>query len=101
MIRAATILDSIAKEGRACLARLHPSDAAGGTAPADMKPLNDSISAPVPGVLVAIDEAAIVKLVRAADCQVVLVPRVGDYVPAGAHHPERSRQRTVRRTSLA
>lgn len=58
MIRAATIVDSIGREARACLARLPPADASGGSTAVTLRPLQDSVCAPAPGVLVAINEAA-------------------------------------------
>ncbi len=85
MIRAASIIDSIGKESRACLARrlaaAHLSD--GGEANA-LGPACSTIAAPEPGVIAAVDSAALVRLARSADCQLVMVPQVGDYVPAGA-----------------
>jgi len=84
MIRAATIIDSIGREARVCLARLHPVGATGVLPRVTLGPLHASVCAPDPGVLVAINEPAIVELARAADCEVVLVPSVGAYVPGGA-----------------
>ncbi|HEY5429455.1 MAG TPA: DUF2254 domain-containing protein [Solirubrobacteraceae bacterium] len=85
MIRAATIVDSIGKESRACLTRRlaaeHFND--GGREMA-LGPACGTIAAREPGVIAAVDGAALVKLARAAECQLVMVPRVGDYVPAGA-----------------
>ncbi len=84
MIRAATIIDSIGREARACLARLHPVDATGVLPGVTLGPLNASVCAPDPGVLVAINVRAIVELARATNCEVVFVPSVGTYVPGGA-----------------
>ncbi len=85
MIRAASIIDSIGKESRACLARrltaAHLSD---GERALALGPGAGTVVAREPGVIAAVDGAALVTLARNADCQLVMVPCVGDYVPAGA-----------------
>ena len=85
MIRAASIIDSIAKESRTCLTRrlaaAHLSDNGRDNA---LGPASSTIAAQTPGVIAAVDGAALVTLARDADCQLVIVPRLGDYVPAGA-----------------
>jgi uncharacterized membrane protein len=83
MIRAATIIDSIGIDARKCLERMKPGDSAD-LSQVELAPVSDSVCALEPGVLVAINTAEVVELARAAGCQIELVPRVGDYLPAGA-----------------
>jgi uncharacterized membrane protein len=82
MIRLASIVDSIGREARAALARSAFSE------PVAHEPLlgpaRRTVGAPRPGVLVAVNAAAIVREGCAGDCQFVLLPRVGDYLPEGA-----------------
>jgi uncharacterized membrane protein len=84
MIRVASIIDSIGEESRACLARrlaagerVQQPDARG------LRPAAGVVRAPQAGVVTAIDVAALVDLARAADCQLVMVPCIGDFVAAG------------------
>jgi uncharacterized membrane protein len=82
MIRLASIVDSIGREARAALARCPRSEP---VAPEpSLGSARRTVGAPRPGVLVAVNAAAIVREGRAADCQFVLLPRVGDYLPEGA-----------------
>jgi uncharacterized membrane protein len=82
MIRAASIIDSIASEARAHLELHFPADAVPARAVALGRPVQDIVS-PSAGVLVAVNEGAIVSAAASADAVVVLAPRVGDYCPAG------------------
>jgi uncharacterized membrane protein len=82
MIRLASIVDSIGREARAALARCVFSDP---KAPEPLLgPARRTVGATRPGVLVAVNAEAIVREGCAADCQFVLLPRVGDYLPEGA-----------------
>ena len=82
MIRLASIVDSIGREARAALARCAFSEP---VAPEpSLGPARRTVGAPRPGVLVAVNKAAIVREGCAADCQFVLLARVGDYLPEGA-----------------
>lgn len=83
MIRLASIVDSIGKDARALLERRHPPDAPPPPAhAAPGPPARRTVPAPRAGVLISINESAIVDHAAAADALVTLVPRVGDYVPA-------------------
>lgn len=84
MIRVASILDSIGEDARRLLERRHPRDAAAPVAASPLPPPRRTVPAPRAGVLVSVNEEAIVETAAAADGIVVLVPRVGDYVPEGA-----------------
>jgi uncharacterized membrane protein len=82
MIRAASIIDSIASEARAHLELNFPADAEPARAVELGPPVQDILSRS-PGVLVAVNDHAIVGAAASADAVVVLAPRVGDYCPAG------------------
>jgi uncharacterized membrane protein len=83
MIRAASIIDSIASEARAHLELHFPADAPPARSVALGRPVRDIVS-PSAGVLVAVNEGAIVRSAASADAVVVLTQRVGDYRPAGS-----------------
>jgi uncharacterized membrane protein len=84
MIRLASIVDSMGREARDLLARDAP---AAGSEPVPALHLGrpqGTVATPRPGVLVAINRAALVQTARDADGQLVLVPRIGDFLPEGA-----------------
>lgn len=84
MIRLASIVDSIGKEVRALIECRYPF---GAPDPPDAPPLPPPrriVPSPQPGVLVSVNESALVDRAAGAGVLVSLVPRVGDYVPAGA-----------------
>jgi uncharacterized membrane protein len=82
LIRAATIIDSIAGDARVHLEQRFPATA-GPEPRLTLAPPRASVSAPGPGVLVAVNEAALIERARVADSLIRVVPRVGDYVPTG------------------
>ena len=81
MIRLASIVDSIAHDAREALPELR--DAPRGSGPPSLTALRRLIAAPEPGVLAAVNPVALVALACEADSQLVLVPKVGDFVPGG------------------
>jgi uncharacterized membrane protein len=95
MIRAASIIESLGRESRACLKRHLDSQPAGGAlGPVALGPVAGEVRATEPGVIEAIDASALVSLARGADVQLVMAQRIGEYVPAGAtivrvHGPRR------------
>lgn len=82
-IRIANIVDRIGDDTRAVLEVRHPTTSRPNP-PLPSRPPDHCLPYPRPGVIVSVNEAALVA--RAADMDAVfaLVPRVGDYVPAGA-----------------
>ena len=83
MIRAASIVDSIAAEARDHLEQNFKSDAPAQCTVTWGAP-RQQIAAARPGVLVAVDRHAIIRAASAADAAVVLSRNVGDYCPAGS-----------------
>jgi len=85
MVRAASIITAIGDETRAVLERrCPPSPAPPPAAPVPAPAHARTHGAPAAGVLVSVNEGAVVR--RAAECGYVveLLVRVGDYVPQGA-----------------
>lgn len=82
MIRAASIIDSIASEARAHLELRFPADAPPPRT-AVLGPAVQDIVSPSAGVLVAVNEGAMVSAAASVDAVVVLTQRVGDYRPGG------------------
>lgn len=84
MIRVATIITAITAETRILIERQCPP----GHTPRTPPPLSGAdtgpISAPEAGVLVSVNRAALVHLACDNDCVIALIPRIGDFVPAGA-----------------
>jgi uncharacterized membrane protein len=82
MIRAASIIDSIATEAREHLELHFPADAPSART-VMVGPSVQDISTRSAGVLVAVNEQAIVDAAAANDSLVALTLRIGDYCPAG------------------
>jgi uncharacterized membrane protein len=83
MIRAASIIDSIAVEAREHLEERFPADAPAQRAVTCGAPCQ-TIHSRSPGVLVAVNQHVIVTAAAAAGAVVVLARKVGDYCPAGS-----------------
>ncbi len=83
MIRLASIVHSIGEDARALIERCHPTDTPPPPPIPPLPPSRRTVPAPAPGVLVSVNEPAIVACAAAADGLVALVPRIGDFVPAG------------------
>jgi uncharacterized membrane protein len=86
-LRVASLIDSVGNETRELLDKLyprHPTDAEA-TEPElpDGEPVQ-VIPAPSPGVVYRADRDELMARAREADAVVVLVPRIGDFVPGGA-----------------
>jgi len=81
-IRVAWIVDAVADETRAIIEHEFAADAAdaGHDAPVPAGPPTEVIAAPGPGILLAVDKHALVRVARAADCVLVLERAVGDFV---------------------
>jgi uncharacterized membrane protein len=86
-LRVASLIDSIGDDTRKLLFELYP-DLDTGEEPATDDPRLDSLQqvvhAPSPGVLYRIDERELVEAAESAGATIVLLPRVGDFVPQGA-----------------
>ncbi|MGH3981109.1 MAG: DUF2254 domain-containing protein [Pseudonocardiaceae bacterium] len=83
MIRISSIIARIGEEARRLLEARYPTE----PPPVAPEPLacapGTIVPAPRPGVVVSVNEAAIANRAGREECVVVLVPRVGDFVPAG------------------
>lgn len=85
LVRAATIVSAIGAQARHVLERRYPPDAAAPEEPAAPRPApSRTIPARSAGVLVSVNEELLVRIAADAGCVLALVPRVGDFVPAGA-----------------
>lgn len=83
-IRVANIVDRIGVETRVVLDQRYPHNAVTHTPALPTEPPNHSVACPHPGVLVSLNEKALVDSAANADAVVALIPTVGDFVPAGA-----------------
>ena len=84
MIRVATIVTTLGAESRELLERRYPAgQPAAGPAPG-LGPAGRTVAAARAGVLVSVNEAALVRLASQAGCVVELAARVGDFLPQGA-----------------
>jgi uncharacterized membrane protein len=84
MIRVATIVTNLGIESRELLERRYPAaQPPAGSAP-HLGPAARTVAAPGAGVLVSVNEGALVRLACQAGCVVVLAARVGDFLPEGA-----------------
>lgn len=83
-IRAASIIAGIGRETRAELDRRYPEDSGDPGPPRPASTPARTVPAPRPGVVVLVDERSLVRRAAEVGCVLALVPRVGDFVPAGA-----------------
>ena len=87
-IRATTVVANIASETHEAIDRLYPDilspDVPGDGAPGVIRSTGRAIVAGKGGLIVGIDEAAIVALTGKEDRQLELLGAIGDFVPAGA-----------------
>lgn len=84
LIRVATIIAEIGHESREHFTHRYPADQPpSGPAP-ELPVLVSTPGSPEPGVLVAVNTAALTDLAADSGCVVVMVPRIGDFTPAGA-----------------
>ncbi len=84
MIRVATIIDAIAAESRALLEHRYPADLPEPGPARLLPPPVCTEPAPRPGVILSVNERVIAHLAANAGCVLVMTPRIGDFVPAGA-----------------
>jgi uncharacterized membrane protein len=87
-LRVASLIDSIGDDTRKLLFELYPDIDTGEESATDDEPPLDSLQqvvpAPSPGVLYKIDERELVEAAQSADVTIVILPRIGDFVPQGA-----------------
>lgn len=83
-IQVASIISGIARETRSVLETRLPPDPAQELPEPKLSPIAVEVTAPRPGVLVSIPERRIAERACQEGVVVVLVPRVGDFVPFGA-----------------
>jgi len=95
IIRAATIVTYIGTQSRRVLEQRYPSDLVAGVVRTPVSTAVLTVPAPHPGVVVSVNERVLVELAAGAGAVLVLIPRLGDFVPAGAPlltiHPEPDR----------
>lgn len=84
VIRVASIINSIGAESRDLLERRWPEHSEPRPSEPPLPPPEVIVAAPRPGVVVSVNEAAIVRRASQEDRTVTLLARVGDYVPKGA-----------------
>jgi uncharacterized membrane protein len=77
-LRVAALIDSVGDETRTLVDNLYAAGPDASAATPDVVP------APSSGVVFRIDYEALVQAAAVADCTLVLVPALGDFVPAGA-----------------
>ncbi len=83
-IRVANIVARIGAQTRAVLEVRYPPGGAPGTAAPPNHAPDRYLCCPHPGVIVSVNEAALVAHAAAADTVIALQPSVGDFIPAGA-----------------
>jgi uncharacterized membrane protein len=87
-IRASTVITSIARETEQAMERLYPEPVGARAAerPGVDTEADESVvlAAPRAGVLVSIDEGAVVRAVGTDDRGVQVLPSIGDFLPSGA-----------------
>ncbi len=86
-IRASTVIASIWSETAAAIERLYPERVgvrAGEAGQAPSSPPDIVLKSPAAGVVLRIDETALLDATTGEDRVVELVPRVGDFIPQGA-----------------
>jgi uncharacterized membrane protein len=84
MIRVATIIANLGIESRGVLERRYPSDQPAIERGQDLVAAARTVAAPRPGVLVSVNEAALIRIATEANCVLVLAVRVGDFLPEDA-----------------
>ncbi len=84
MIRVSSIIASLGAETRELLEARYPPDPPPVPPAPTLTGEGVMVAAPRPGIVVSVNEGALVKRASRADRIVVLVPRVGDFVPAAA-----------------
>ncbi|WP_410594203.1 DUF2254 domain-containing protein [Amycolatopsis sp. lyj-23] len=76
-LRAAGLIDLVGDHLHEQIDRLYPAEASAPAPP-------DVVVCPEPGIVVELDQAALVAAARTAGCVLELIPVMGDFVPAGA-----------------
>ena len=84
MIRVVNILGDVAGEARALIETRYPAGRPPVAPPPAQPPAQRQVAADRPGAVVSVNEQALVRLAGQAGLVVRLIPRVGDFVPAGA-----------------
>jgi uncharacterized membrane protein len=86
-LRVASLIDSVGDDTRKLLFELYPDIDTGEESATDDPPLDSVqqvVPAPSPGVLYKIDERELVETAQSAGVTIVILPRIGDFVPQGA-----------------
>jgi uncharacterized membrane protein len=84
MIRVATVITYVGGQGRQIIGSRYPASAADPESVPALPPPARTLTAPRGAVVVSVNEGRLVRAGAEAGCVLVLVPRVGDYVPVGA-----------------
>jgi uncharacterized membrane protein len=85
-LRVASLIDSVGDDTRRLLFELYPDidTEEPATDDSSLDPLQQVVPAPAPGVLYKIDEGELVEAAQSAGVTIVILPRIGDFVPQGA-----------------
>ena len=85
-LRVASLIDSVGDDTRKLLFELYPDVDAGEESVTEppLEALQQVVPAPSPGVLYKLDERELVEAAESADVTIVILPRIGDFVPQGA-----------------
>jgi uncharacterized membrane protein len=85
-LRVAALIDSVGDDTRKLLFELYPDVYAGEGSLTEppLDALQQVVPAPSPGVLYKLDEGELVEAAESADVTIVILPRIGDFVPQGA-----------------
>ncbi|MGH3157115.1 MAG: DUF2254 domain-containing protein [Streptosporangiaceae bacterium] len=84
MIRVATVITYVGAQARQIIGARYPVTAAEPESVPSLPPPARTITAPRGAVVVSVNEGRLVRAAAEAGCVLALVPRVGDFVPAGA-----------------
>lgn len=84
MVRVAAIVASLGSESRQLLASRYPACQSSAGQVRCLRSPTRTVAARRPGVLVSVNENALVRLASEASCVVALTARVGDFLPEGA-----------------
>lgn len=84
MVRVATIITYIGRQAREILSSRYPRTTTGPGSFPVLPSSGTTIAAPCGGVVVSVNEERLVRVAAGAGWVLMLVPRVGDFVPAGA-----------------
>ncbi|MGH3284185.1 MAG: DUF2254 domain-containing protein [Streptosporangiaceae bacterium] len=84
MIRVATVITYVGEQARQVIGSRYPPGAAEPESVPALPPPARTVTAPCGAVVVSVNAGRLIRAAAAAGCMLAFVPRVGDFVPAGA-----------------